>query len=128
MIVPMVLMTIAMTQTMQDQSNENVWPPFQSSDCTHDLMWWSYVFTIEHTSEWMVNQHMVNEILDHQFTCHSMHPKFHNLWSHLEFKTHRHTNLWQAQNNLVGTCEWWRTHDEEWLHLTTRHYIFGLET
>jgi hypothetical protein len=44
-------MIIAMTQTMQDQSSEDVWPPFQSSDCTHDLMWWSYVFTIEHTSE-----------------------------------------------------------------------------
>jgi len=51
MIVPMVLIIIAMTQTMQDQSNEDFWPPFQSSDCTHDLMWWSYVFTIEHTSE-----------------------------------------------------------------------------
>jgi hypothetical protein len=51
MIVPMVLMIITMTQTMQDQSNEDVWLPFQSSDCIHNQMWWIYVFTIEHTLE-----------------------------------------------------------------------------
>jgi hypothetical protein len=79
MIVPMAPMIITMTQTMQNQSNKDVCSPFQSNDYTHDPMWWSYVFIIEHTLEQMVNQHMANEILDHQLTCHNMHPEFHNL-------------------------------------------------
>jgi hypothetical protein len=58
-------MIIAMTQTMQDQSNKDVWSPFQSSDYTHDPMWWSYIFIIKHTLEQMVNQHMANEIPNH---------------------------------------------------------------
>jgi len=52
---PMVLMIIEMTQTMQDQSKDNVWSFFQSSDCTHSLMRWSYVFTIKHTLERIMN-------------------------------------------------------------------------
>jgi hypothetical protein len=70
-------MIIAMTQIMQDFSNEDVHLPFQSNDCTHGLMWWNYVFI--HTLKQVVNQHMANEILNHQFTCHDMLPKFHNL-------------------------------------------------
>jgi hypothetical protein len=63
-------MIIAMNQIMQDLSNEDVQLPFQSNDFTHGLMWWKYVFI--HTHEQMVNQHMANEILNHQFACHDM--------------------------------------------------------
>jgi len=38
---------IVMTQTMQDQSSKDVWPSFQSNDCTHDPRWQDYVFTTE---------------------------------------------------------------------------------
>jgi len=40
----MVPMIIAMTQIMQDLSNEDVHLPFQSNNCTHGLQWWNYVF------------------------------------------------------------------------------------
>jgi hypothetical protein len=66
----MVSMTIAMTQTMRNQSSEDVWPPFQSNDCTHDPRWLNYVFTIEHTFEWIKNWHMsVIKIPNHQLAC-----------------------------------------------------------
>jgi len=42
--VRMVPMIIAMTQIMQDLSNEDVHLPFQSNNCTHGLLWWNYVF------------------------------------------------------------------------------------
>jgi CRISPR/Cas system endoribonuclease Cas6 (RAMP superfamily) len=64
---------------MQDRSNKDVCSLFQSTICTHDPMWWNYVFTIEHTPEQMVNQHMANEIVNHQFACPTMHLEFHNL-------------------------------------------------
>ncbi len=67
----MVSMIIPMTQTMQDQSNKYIWPPFQSNDCTHDLRWYNYVFVIEPTFEWIKNQHVAIRILNHQLTCHN---------------------------------------------------------
>ncbi len=73
-IVPMI---IAMTQIMQDLSNKDVQLPFQSNDCTHGLMWWNYVFI--HIPKRMVNQHMANEILNHQYAHHNMLTKFHNI-------------------------------------------------
>jgi hypothetical protein len=70
MIVPIVPMIIVMTQAMQNESNKDVWPPFQSSNCTLGCVF---------DGKKMVNQQMENKILNHQFTCHSMNPKFHNL-------------------------------------------------
>jgi hypothetical protein len=46
----------------------------------------------------------------------------------IEFGAHHQTNLWQAHNNLVGMYECWKSHNEGWLHSTTKHHIFGLIT
>jgi hypothetical protein len=120
----MVPMIIPMTQTMQDWSNEDVWPPFQSSSCTHNLMWWSYVLLSNtHLSKWWINTWPKgSQIISlHVTVCFLNFTIFER--SHLDsigFGSHHQTNLWQAQNNLVGMCECWKSHDYAWLHLTTK--------
>jgi hypothetical protein len=78
-IIPMI---ITMTQTMQDQPRKDVWPPFQLNNCTHNLRWRNYVFTIEHTLKRIKNWHMgMIEIPNHRLACHGMLFKILKLWN-----------------------------------------------